>query len=219
MKQTQGQLRVTFEGAPGEDANHALQRILELEKARIRDGERQSNAERGPFSADSMVSGGLKWVGFHVDIHGGGRTGAVTRWVAIHPDFPRRRRAFMVALDEETPQGARSNDRGADAIDVVRSLVPRGKGPRRRDRGRVARRPRRRVRRPSRHRRPSCAGGRAAPTSRRAIPGSASARASRSRATSGRCRTSRPPTAWSTRPAPTTARRSIATATARPTSC
>jgi len=128
MKQTQGQLRVTFEGAPGEDANHALQRILELEKARIRDGERQSNAERGPFSSDSMVVGGLKWVGFHVDIHGGNRTGAVTRWVAIHPDFPRRRRAFMVALDEETPQGARSADRSAEAIDVLRSLVPVGKG-------------------------------------------------------------------------------------------
>ena len=37
MKQTQGQLRVTFDGAPGEDANHALQRILDLEKARVRD--------------------------------------------------------------------------------------------------------------------------------------------------------------------------------------
>jgi hypothetical protein len=129
-KETQAQLRVTFEGAPGEDANHALQRILELEKARVREGERQSqNAERGPFAADSMVVGGLKWVGFRTDIKGsGGRTGAVTRWVAILPDFPRRRRAFMVALDEETAQGARVVPRGADAIAVARSLVPRGKG-------------------------------------------------------------------------------------------
>ena len=129
MKQTQGQLRVTFEGAPGADANHALQRILDLEKARVRDGERQSaNTERGPFTADSMEVGGLKWVGFHCDIRGGGRTGAVTRWVAIHPDFPRRRRAFMVALDEETPQNARSVSRTAEAVDVARSLLPRGKG-------------------------------------------------------------------------------------------
>ena len=129
MKQTQGQIRVSFEGAPGPDANHALQRILDLEKARVRDGERQSaNTERGPFTADSMTVGGLKWVGFHCDIRGGGRTGAVTRWVAIHPDFPQRRRAFIVALDEETPQNARAASRAGDAVAVARSLVPLGKG-------------------------------------------------------------------------------------------
>ena len=129
MKKTQGQLRVSLEGAPGADARQALGRILELEKERVRQGERQSkSAERGPFASDSMIVGGLKWIGFRVDIRGGGRTGAVTRWVALHPDFPQRRRAFMVALDEETPQGARPAPHDADAIAVVRSLAPRGKG-------------------------------------------------------------------------------------------
>ena len=123
MKKTQAQLRVSLEGAPGVDANHALQRMLELEKERVREGERQSkNAERGPFAGDSMVVGGLKWVGFRVEIRGGGRTGAVTRWIALHPDFPRRKRAFMVALDEETPQSAKPVPRGNEGLVVLRSL-------------------------------------------------------------------------------------------------
>jgi hypothetical protein len=128
-KETLGQLRVSLEGAPGPGANAALARLLELEKERVRDGERQSKtAERGSFVGDSTVVGGLKWVGFRVDVRSGNRTGTVTRWAALHPDYPRRQRAFLVALDEETPPGARPVPRGTDAMAVLRSLAPRGSG-------------------------------------------------------------------------------------------
>ena len=106
IKKTHGQLRVSFEGAPGETSRRAAGRILDLEKARVREGERQAkDAERSAFESDSLEAGGLHWVGFRTSVRAGSRSGAITRWVAIHPDFPRRKRAFVIALDEETPPG------------------------------------------------------------------------------------------------------------------
>jgi hypothetical protein len=129
VKATQGELRVSFEGAPGASAPAAIARILELEKARIREGSnRNSSIERSAFVADSMTVGALKWVGFHVDIKAGPRSASVSRWVALHPDFPGRRRAFLVAFDEETPPGVRPTPRGRDVQALLHSLVPVGAG-------------------------------------------------------------------------------------------
>ena len=129
VKKTHGQLRVSFEGAPGDTPRRAAARILDLEKARVREGERQAkDAERGAFEADSLEAGGLHWVGFSTSIRAGSRTGGITRWVAIHPDFPRRKRAFVIALDEETPAGVRTVPRQADMKNVLISLAPRGNG-------------------------------------------------------------------------------------------
>lgn len=129
VKATQGELRVSFEGAPGASAAAAIARMLELEKARIReDSNRNSSVERGAFVADSLTVGALKWVGFRVDIKAGSRSASVSRWVALHPDFPARHRAFLVALDEETAPGIRPTPRAGDAQALLRSLVPVGAG-------------------------------------------------------------------------------------------
>lgn len=129
QKTTLGQMRVTFEGAPGNSAPAAIARILDLEKARVRQGaNRSSSIERSAFLGDSMVVGAMKWVGFRIDIRAGERRASVSRWVALHPDFPRRNRAFLVAMDEETLPGALAVGHLADAHGVLRSLVPRGAG-------------------------------------------------------------------------------------------
>ena len=129
IKKTHGQLRLSFEGAPGDTPRRAAARILDLEKARVREGERQAkDAERGAYEVDSLEAGGLHWVGFSVSVRSGSRAGAITRWVAIHPDFPRRKRAFVIALDEETPPGVRTVPRQPDMKNVLVSLVPRGNG-------------------------------------------------------------------------------------------
>jgi hypothetical protein len=128
-KTTLGTLRVSFEGVPDATAGAAVARLLELEKARIRAGaDRSSTIERGAFTADSMTIGALKWVGFHVDVRAGERAAGISRWVALHPDFPRRRRAFLVALDEETLPGSRPVARTVDALALMRSFAPRGSG-------------------------------------------------------------------------------------------
>jgi hypothetical protein len=129
IKKTHGQIRISFEGAPGETPRRAAARILDLEKARVREGERTSkNGERGTFEPDSIEAGGLHWVGFRVSLRAGPNTGAITRWVAIHPDFPRRKRAFVIALDEETNAGVRPFSREPDMRKTLISLAPHGNG-------------------------------------------------------------------------------------------
>ena len=129
LKQTRGQIRVDFVGAPGATKEQAAARFLDLEKARVRATENQSKTgERTAFAMDSLTVGELKWVGFRVDLKAGERTGAVSRWIAIHPDFPKRHRAFTLALDEETPPGVKATARTPDAMAIMKSLVPRGAG-------------------------------------------------------------------------------------------
>jgi hypothetical protein len=128
-KATSGQLRVSFEGVIALDPRVAAAELLEREKSIIRfRSENTDGVERGEFVADSLVSGNLRWYGFRIDIKTGERVGAVMRWVALHPDFPRRRRAFLLALDEETVPGARPVSRTSDAMTALRSVVPRGAG-------------------------------------------------------------------------------------------
>jgi len=126
---TSGQLRVSFEGVIALDPRAAVAELLEREKNIIRfRSDRVDGVERGEFAADSLVSGNLRWYGFRVDIKTGQSVGTISRWVALHPDFPRRRRAFFLALDEETVPGARQASRIPDAMAALRSLVPRGAG-------------------------------------------------------------------------------------------
>jgi hypothetical protein len=126
---TSGQLRVSFEGVIALDPRAAVAELLEREKNIIRfRSDRVDGVERGEFAADSLVSGNLRWYGFRVDIKTGDRVGTISRWVALHPDFPRRRRAFSLALDEETLPGARQVSRLPDAMASLRTLVPRGAG-------------------------------------------------------------------------------------------
>ena len=128
-KATSGQLRVSFDGVIPLDPRAAVAELLEREKNIIRlRSENTDGVERGEFVPDSLVSGGLHWYGFRVSIRTGQRVGAITRWVALHPDFPRRRRAFSLALDEETLSGAKAVPRLSDAMAVLRSVVPRGRG-------------------------------------------------------------------------------------------
>jgi hypothetical protein len=128
-KATSGQLRVSFVGVIALDPRAAVSEVLEREKTIVRfRSENVDGVERGEFVADSLVSGNLHWYGFRVDIKTGERAGSVSRWVALHPDFPRRRRAYFLEIDEDTAPGARTVSRVPDALAVLRSLAPRGNG-------------------------------------------------------------------------------------------
>jgi len=86
-----------------------------------------AGVERGAFDADSLL-GPLAWRGFHVHLRAGERGGEVWSWVALAPDFPRRRRAYLVALDEETVPAARVVPHDADARALMGSLAPACRG-------------------------------------------------------------------------------------------
>ena len=128
-KATTAQLRVEFVGVRAATAPAAVEEILRVEKAGIL--ARATNNARithGEFVTDSVRVNGLDWVGFRVHVTSGDREGDVRRWVALHPEFPQRRRAFVVALDEQTLPKAQSVARTAAAIGIVRSLTPTGAG-------------------------------------------------------------------------------------------
>jgi hypothetical protein len=128
-KATTAQLRVEFVGVRATTAPAAVEEILRVEKAGIL--ARSTNNARithGEFVTDSVRVNGLDWVGFRVHVTSGDREGEVRRWVAPHPEFPRRRRAFVVALDEQTLPKAQSVARTAAAIGIVRAHPPTGAG-------------------------------------------------------------------------------------------
>lgn len=128
-KVTTGQLRASYVGVHATAAGAAIAELIEGEKREVRAGsDHVDGIERGAFSADSLTVGTLHWYGFRVEVKSGQRAGVISRWVALHPDFPRRRRAFVLALDEQTLPGARPVPRAQDARAVLRSFAPRGAG-------------------------------------------------------------------------------------------
>ncbi len=128
-KVTTGQLRASYVGVNATAAGAAIAELIEGEKREVRAGtDHVEGIERGVFSADSLTVGTLHWYGFRVEVKSGQRAGVISRWVALHPDFPRRRRAFVLALDEQTLPGARPVPRARDARAVLRSFAPRGAG-------------------------------------------------------------------------------------------
>ncbi|MEP7028754.1 MAG: hypothetical protein ABI960_09190 [Candidatus Eisenbacteria bacterium] len=128
-KSTTGQLRAEYVGVRATDPARAVAELLDAEKRQVRNGsDRVEGVDRGAFTTDSLTVGRLRWYGFRVEVKTGQRAGVISRWVALHPDFPRRRRAFTLALDEQTLPGGRLASREADARAVLRSLTPRGAG-------------------------------------------------------------------------------------------
>ena len=128
-KVTTGQLRASYVGVHATLPATAINELLEAEKREVRAGsDHVEGVDRGAFSSDSLAVGTLHWYGFRVEVKSGQRAGVISRWVALHPDFPRRRRAFVLALDEQTLPGARPVPRAQDARAVLRSFTPRGAG-------------------------------------------------------------------------------------------
>ncbi len=126
---TTAQLRVEFVGVHALDAAGAVAEILGREQADVADRALHApGTERGSFEADNAPGLPLAWQGFHVHVRAGERGGEVWRWVALSPDFPRRRRAFLVALDEQTLAGAKVVPHDADARALFASLAPTGNG-------------------------------------------------------------------------------------------
>jgi hypothetical protein len=122
-------LRVEFVGVRARTADAAVSEILGREKAEITSrAERDPAITRGDFEPDSMSAHGLAWSGFRVHVKTGDKEGDVRRWVALHPDFAHRRRAYVVSLDEQTLAKARPVPRGAAAAALARSLEPAGVG-------------------------------------------------------------------------------------------
>src|SRR5260221_9781648 len=129
VRATTAVLRAEFVGVHATTADAAVSEILNREKAAIQARvERDPAIKRGDFEPDSMSAHGLAWSGFRVHVKTGDKEGDVRRWVALHPDFPRRRRAYLVSLDEQTLAKARAVPRGAAAGTLARSLEPEGVG-------------------------------------------------------------------------------------------
>ena len=123
-------LRVEFVGVSAQTAPPPSSEILAREKAEITSPRRarRPRSRAATFEPDSMSAHGLAWSGFRVHVRTGDKEGDVRRWVALHPDFPHRRRAYVVALDEQTLPKARPVPRGAAAAALARSLEPTGVG-------------------------------------------------------------------------------------------
>jgi len=129
VRATTAVLRAEFVGVHAPTADAAVAEILNRERATITARtERDPAITRGDFEPDSMSAHGLAWSGFRVHVKTGDKEGDVRRWVALHPDFPRRRRAYVVSLDEQTLPKARPVPHGAAAVALARSLTPEGIG-------------------------------------------------------------------------------------------
>ncbi len=127
---SQALLRVGYEGVVEDDPGLAMKGILDRARAGIRDElADRDGVERGGFEPDSMVSpSGLRWRGFRVTVRTRGVVATVTRWVALHPAFPARRRAFLVSFDETAPPTAARSRREAEARACALSLAAAGRG-------------------------------------------------------------------------------------------
>jgi hypothetical protein len=123
------QIRIAFDAVAPTEPRAAINALLTRERRLIRaDVDENDKLSRGEFEPDSMAVGGLKWYGFRVALATPGRTGVSYRWIALHPDFPKRRRAFVLAFDEGGPKGRSVASRVKDARAVAASLVPHGVG-------------------------------------------------------------------------------------------
>jgi hypothetical protein len=126
---TTAQLRAEFVGVRAATPESAFAELLGRERADIAARSAQvSQLERGSFEPDSATTGRLAWRGLHLHVRVGDKSGEIWRWVALSPDFPRRRRAFLVALDEQTLAAARFVPHEADARALFGSLTPTGNG-------------------------------------------------------------------------------------------
>jgi hypothetical protein len=123
-------IALSFEAATGRTPMQAAATLLDSER-RVMRGETdgREGVERSSFRADSMTAGGLVWRGFRVDVRTSAQRGTSWRWVAIHPDFPRRQRAYRLAFDEYvSTKSAPASSRLADARSFAQGVKPRGKG-------------------------------------------------------------------------------------------
>ncbi len=128
--QAQALLRVDYEGVLAPDRATAYSVLLRRARASIRETlDGRNDVERSEFQPDSMlIAGGLAWRGFRVDLSTSTLRGSSWRWYALHPDFPRRRTAFLIIYEETTPLRATPLDRVADARTLARSLRGQGNG-------------------------------------------------------------------------------------------
>jgi hypothetical protein len=125
-------LALSYEAIAERDPAAATTALLERERALVRgEADGREGVERSAFRADSIVAGGLVWRGFRVDVKTPAHTGRSWRWFALHPEFPRRTRAYRLAFDEYVPlkQAATLGaGRIADARAFAASVKPRGPG-------------------------------------------------------------------------------------------
>jgi hypothetical protein len=108
----------------------AIEAQLATERALVRsDTDGRDGVDRSGFKADSMSAGGLTWKGFRVDVRSKAQRGTSWRWVALHPEFPRRRRVYRLAFDEYLPlKASAASTRLADARALAGSVKPHGRG-------------------------------------------------------------------------------------------
>jgi hypothetical protein len=119
-------LRLGYVGVLPADRARAVTTFLAQEQAAIRDElDARRDVTRGSFEADSMAGpGGLRWHGFRVSLDANGVAATSWRWIALHPSFPARRRAFVLSYDESSPPGATRPDGLATARRLAASVVP-----------------------------------------------------------------------------------------------
>lgn len=122
-------IRVSLEGTLSGRRDSAAIEVLAVQVRALRaqvDG--KEGYERSAFQPDSMVAGGLFWRGFRVRIETALQRGETYRWVALHPGFPGRRRAFLLAFDEYTAKDAKVPNQLAEVRRMAGTLLPKGKG-------------------------------------------------------------------------------------------
>jgi len=123
----QALLRLGYVGVLPGDRALAVEAFLAREQAGIRDElDGRAGVTRGSFEPDSMVgnSAGLRWHGFRVSVNANGRAATSWRWIALHPAFPARRRAFVLSYDESSTPGATRSDGLATARRLASSVTP-----------------------------------------------------------------------------------------------
>lgn len=123
----QALLRLGYAGVLPSDRARAVAEFVAREQAGIRDQlEGRPGVTRGSFEPDSMVANaaGLRWHGFRVSVNANGRAATSWRWIALHPAFPARRRAFLLSYDESAPSGATRPDGLAAARRLAASVAP-----------------------------------------------------------------------------------------------
>ncbi|MGH7726433.1 MAG: hypothetical protein ACREOU_13480 [Candidatus Eiseniibacteriota bacterium] len=123
-------LRLSFEAVPvGTHPDSAMRDLLSVQRRGIAGQvDNREGMERGAFQPDSLRAGGLTWWGFRVHVKTDQQAGDSYRYFALHPEFPARRRAFLLSYDEYVPKNGSRPGRITDARKVAASLVPQGKG-------------------------------------------------------------------------------------------
>ena len=125
-------LRVSLEAVPPDSAQDpvsAAALFLADEERRVRaDVRGRLDYDLSRAESDSFSTAGTAWVGYHWRIQGPNTVGDVYRYVRVHPEFPARRRLFLIAYEEVTQSKDRATSRLDDVRRLAGTIAPRGKG-------------------------------------------------------------------------------------------